>query len=176
MDIRFVLYFVVPIILGIIILVAGVIALSIASRREKKAGGIDITDWSVTGGKVLSNRLEEQAAQTVRKDEAHSETIYSPIVDYVFVVNDVEHHGNTVFAGANENLLRAAAQEILDKYPANTYVPVRYNPDNPSESALMPHTHRQDTLWMAGWLFTGFGVSVCCFTMLMSFIILGGSQ
>ena len=170
MDTRFVLYFIVPIVLGIIILLAGVVLVSIASRRNRKAGEIDITDWGLTGGKVLSGRLEEQAAQ------AAGAATYSPVVDYVFVVNDVEHHGDTVFAGANENLAKAAAQEILDRYPANTYVPVRYNPENPSESALMPHTHRPDYVWMGGWVFTAFGLSVCCFTMLMSFIILGGIQ
>jgi len=174
MDTGFVLYFVVPTVLGFVILLAGVILTSVAARRRRMAGEIDITDWGMAGGKVLSARLEEQETQGPGKDGAR--TAYSPVIDYVFVVNDVEHHGNTVFAGGNEGVARAAAQEILDKYPANSYVPVRYNPENLAESALMPHPHQPDYVWMAGWLFSGFGVSVCCFTMLMSFIILGGIQ
>jgi hypothetical protein len=176
MDARFVLYFVVPIVLGFVILLAGVVLVSVAGRRRKRAGEIDITDWGITGGKVLSARMEERETPGAGKDGAQTQTTYSPVVDYVFAVQDVEHHGNTVFAGNDEGLARAAAQEILDQYPPNSYVPVRYNPENLAESALMPHPHRPDYVWMAGLLFTGFGFSVCCFTMLMSFIIVGGIQ
>ena len=67
-----------------------------------------------------------------------------------------------------------AAHEILKKYPVNSYAPVRYNPNDPAESALMSHPEHPDILLMAGYLFTGFGVLVCCFTSAMAFIVLGG--
>ena len=176
MDKTFTLYFVVPVVLGVVILFAGVVILIITSRRKKQAGEINIDDWETVGGKILSSKIEEHEAKQSDSKGTHIDLTYEPIVEYVYVVNEVEYHGNKVFPGVSEKFGQEVAQEILEKYPHNTYVPVQYNPDNPSESALMPQREHPDYLIMAGYLFTSFGVSVCCFTSLMAFILLGKAQ
>ena len=173
MDIQFVMAFVIPIVVGIIMLVGGVLFWMTASRRKKKAGEIDISGWETTGGKVLS--VKNEARETRREDKTgtHIDISYEPMVDYVFVAKDAEQHGNKVFAGESQKLDEKASQAILDQYPLNSYVPVRYNPENPSESALMPNPDHPDYIQMAGYLLTAFGLSVCCFTAFMIFIMVG---
>ena len=63
MDTTFVLYFVVPVILGVIILLAGGIFLTIDARRKKKDGQVDIYDWDSTGGKINSVKLDKHETQ-----------------------------------------------------------------------------------------------------------------
>ena len=176
MDLRFLLYFIVPTVLGVIIFIAGVSLMLIAARREKKLGFVDIETWDTAGGKVLSARIEQHEAPPSNKDSETIDQIYEPIVEYAYFVGDTEYHGSKVFPGDSEKLKKDQAQKIIDEYPLNTYVPVRYNPEEPSKSALMPAPKRQDFIQMGGWLFTGFGISVCCFTGLMSIIILGAIQ
>ena len=157
MDRTFLLYFVLPVIIGVLVLVLGVILWIVAARRKKKIGEIEIGDWETTGGKILSSRVEKRESQVDHKK--------GTLIDITY--------GNSVFPGISEKFDEKASQEILNKYPLNTYVPVRYNPDDPSVSALMPHPGHPDYIQMAGYLLTGFGLSVCCFTSFMAFIIVG---
>lgn len=166
MDTRILLYFVVPLFLGIVITLTGVVLLFINSRKKPKAGEIDIEDWITTGGKVTSARLGEvQTGDT-----------YEPIIEYVYTVNEAEYRGNHIFPGENASSKKETAQDVLDKHPVNMYVPVRYNPENPSESALEAQPHPMNYIGMAGWVLTGFGVISCCFTTFMTFVIFGASQ
>ena len=169
MDRTFVLYFVVPVALGAGILLAGAILLMVASLRRRRSGEVDVDDWETAGGKVLSAKVKKRKAA-----QGESDSSYEPIVEYVYVVGDVERRGNKVFFGGGEKMSQADAEAILEKYPANSYVPVRYNPDNHAESALMSHPERPSYVLMGGYLFTSFGIAVCCFTSFMFVIILGG--
>ena len=166
MNMRFLLYFVVPLSLGVIITVVGAILLFIDSCKKPKVGQVDITGWSTTGGKVISVRLEERQAGNT----------FDPIIEYVYTVKDEEYHGNKGFPGENDSPQKDAAQEILDKHPLNSYVPVHYNPENPSESALEEQPHPMNFISMAGWVLTGFGVCACCFTTFMAFVVFGAAQ
>ena len=174
MDKTFLMYyFVLPISIGVIVLVLGGVLWLVAARRKKKIGEIEIGDWETTGGKIISARIEKRESKAENKSGAQVDITYEPILDYVYVVKDIEHHGNTVFAGTSEKFDQKTSQEILDKYLTNTYVPVRYNPEDPTQSALMPHRERTNFIQMAGYLLTAFGLSVCCFTSFMAFIIVG---
>jgi hypothetical protein len=173
MDPKFVMGFLIPLVIGILVLVAGVYFWISADRRRKKVGEIDIGDWETTGGKVLGTSVEERESRQNDRTGIHIDISYEPVVDYVYVVKDVELHGNKVFAGKSEKLDQKASQEIINKYPLNSYVAVRYNPENPSESALMPHLDHPDYIQLAGYLLTAFGISVCCFTTFMIFIMVG---
>jgi hypothetical protein len=166
MNMRFLLYFVVPLSLGVIITVVVAILLFIDSRKKLKVGQINIEGWSTTGGKVTAARL----------DERQSGNTYDPIVEYVYTVKDAEYHGNKVFPGENASSKKDIAQKILDKHPVNSYVPVHYNPESPSESALEEQPHPMNFIALAGWVLTGFGVCACCFTAFMTFVIFGASQ
>ena len=168
MDIKFVLYFVVPVVLIVGITALGVVFLSISANRKKKAGLVEIGDWATTGGKILSIRLDPHPA-----DAKHVGNDFEPHVEYAYTVNNIEYQGKKVFPGESNGFTEAAAQEILKQYPLNGYVAVRFNPQDPSDSALQPHSQRMEYLSMAGYVMTGFGVLSCCFTSFMAFIILG---
>lgn len=166
MDIKFFLYFVLPIILGVIIALTGAILLFVDSRKKPKAGEVDIEDWEMTGGKIISAQLSE----------SQSDNTYQPMIEYVYTVNGVEYHGNKIFSGKNEGAKKDAAQATLDKHPVNMYVPVRYDPKNPSDSALEARPHPTSFIAIAGWTLAGFGFISCCFTAFMTFVIFGATQ
>jgi len=168
MNSQFVFYFVVPLIFIAVITFLCVILLGVSFRHRKESGQIDIRDWSTTGGKVLSIRLDPH-----QPDAKHAGADFEPHVEYAYVVNEIEYLGKKVFPGESGGFTKKAAQEILNQYPLNTYVPVRYNPQSPSDSALHEQSRSMDYLNLAGWVFTGFGVIACCFTSFMAFIILG---
>lgn len=168
MDTKFVLYFVIPAILIVCITSLGVVFLTISARHKKKSGQIEIGDWATTGGKILSVRLDPHHA-----DAKHIGDDFEPHIEYAYVVNNIEYQGKKVFPGEADGFTEKAAQEILSQYPLNNYVPVRYNPQDPSDSALQAQSRPMDYLTMAGWIFAGFGVIACCFTSFMAFIILG---
>ena len=163
MDTRFLLYFVVPLSLGIIIILAGIILLFIDSRKKPKIGEIDIEDWPITGGKVISAKLSKR----------HADDTYKPIVKYAYTVNGVEYQGSKVFSGKNPSTKKDTAQEILDKHPVDMYVPVRYNPEEPSDSALEAQQRPMNYIALSGWILSGFGILTCCFTAFMTFVIFG---
>lgn len=164
MDTRFILYFVVPLSLGIIITLAGVILLFVDSRKKQKAGEIDIEDWLTTGGKVISAKLSKE----------HPDATYEPMVKYVYTVDGTEYHGSKIFPGQKHTSSKKdIAQEIINKHPTGMYVPVRYNPEKPSDSALEAPPHPMNYISLAGWVLTGFGILSCCFTSFMAFIIVG---
>jgi hypothetical protein len=162
MNFTFFLYFVVPIIMITIITLIGVVLLLIDSRRKSKEGGTNHDEWQTIGGKVISSQM----------GEARADGSYDPSVKYVYTVNGAEHQGVAVFSGRRADATKNTAQEILDQYTVNVYVPVRYNPENPSDSILdaaRPNANNYTRFF--GWLLTGFGIISCCFTVLMAFII-----
>ena len=168
MDTKFILYFVVPAVLIVGITVMGLVFLSISARRKKKAGLIEIGDWATTGGKILSVRIDPHQAGA-----SHAGEDFEPHVEYAYTVNNIEYQGKKVFPGESDGFSEAAAKKILSQYPLNGYVQVRFNPQDPSDSALQPHSRRTEFLTTAGYVMTGFGVISCCFTSFMAFIILG---
>ena len=165
MNATFLLYFVVPLSLGVIITIAGAVLLFVDNRKRQESGEIDIQDWLVTGGKVTSAKLSKQ----------HADDTYEPIIKYAYTVNGAEYHGSKIFPGQKHTSAKKdTAQEIIDKHPTDMYVPVRYNPEKPSDSALEAAPHPMDYMAMAGWTLTGFGVLSCCFTAFMALIIGSG--
>ncbi len=168
MSITFVLYFVVPITLGVLILLAGGVLFLMDARKNKSGTVSGAEEWNETGGKILSARLEEHTVPD-------AESTYEPVVEYVYTAGEKEYHGNMVFPGASARMKKDAAQEILNKYPVNAYAPVRYNPQDPSASALEERPYQAvSRLRMAAQVLVAFGVLVCCFTSLMLFIIANG--
>ncbi|HCC78684.1 MAG: hypothetical protein A2X25_10225 [Chloroflexi bacterium GWB2_49_20] len=168
----FLMYFLVlPISLGVGITLMGAILLLIDSRRRKKYVPVEMYDWETTGGKILAVRLNEcPPSENVQKDSQTGLT-YQPVVDYAYSANGVEHTGNNLFPGDCDNFSKEDAQAFLDKYPVNSFVPVRYNPSDPSKSALENQPRRTNRVRMIGLLFAWFGISVCCFSSLMIFIM-----
>jgi hypothetical protein len=174
MNTTFVLYFVVPSLLGTGILLIGVILLAVASRSRKKSGEVEVGDWPLTGGKILTSRLDQHETRKDDKSGTHVDINYEPVVEYVYTVKDVEYRGNKVFPGESIYFSQSAAQEILDQHQQNLYVPVRYNPDDPSVSSLEKRPEGTNYFHMIGLVLTSFGILACCFTSFMTFVIMGG--
>jgi hypothetical protein len=173
MDKIFLMYFVVPISLGVGILLVGAVLLAIDSRRHKKFEQVETQGWETTGGKVTAARLDECLPQPGNKKGVQPEPAFKPVVEFVYTANGMEYTGNNIFPGDCENFSQAAAQAFLDKYPVNAYVPVLFNPEDPAKAALEDQPRRTNRMRMIGLLFTWFGICVCCFTSLMTFVIAG---
>jgi hypothetical protein len=175
MDTKIVLFFfVIPVGLGTLILVVGGVLLLIDARKNKNKSEVETDDWITSGGKILSARIEEHEARHSDTHGMHVDITYEPVLDYVYMVDNVEHHGNKVFPGESDNLGQKAAQEILEKYPVNSYAPVRYNPQDPSVSSLEEHPfHQSNRTRLAGQVLVAFGICVCCFTTFMLFLLIG---
>ena len=168
----FLIYFLVlPISLGVGITLMGAVLLWIDSRRRKKYIPIEMTDWETTGGKILSVHLNECPPDEGDKKGTEAAPTYQPVVEFAYNVTSVEYKGNNPFPGDCDNFSREDAQAYLDKYPVNSYVPVRYNPEDPTKSALENQPRHRNRVRMIGLLFAWFGVSVCCFSSLMIFIM-----
>ncbi len=173
MDPTFAFYFLLPVIFGVVISVMGVVFLFIDSRRKKESGQIEIEDWDTTGGKIIATRINEVE---VPKDNTSGVIInhnFEPIIEYVYTVKDAEYHGNRLFPGDHIYFSEPIALRILKDHPLNMYVPVKYNPDNPSESSLEKRPEGTNYIYLIGLIGTSFGVLVCCFTTVMIFLIMG---
>ena len=166
----FLIYFLyLPISLGVGIFLTGLVLLWINSRRQKESISIKTHDWHETGGKILKSQMEECPKEEI--DPQDSEKHLRPVIEYVFTVEGKEFHGSNVFPGDCRNINEQEAQDFLSKYPLNSYIPVIYDPRDPDSSALEPPPRTSNRLRMFGLLFTWFGVSVCCFSSLMLFIM-----
>lgn len=168
----FLMYFLIlPVSLGVGIFLMGAILLWIDSRRRKKFIPVEMTDWETTGGKILGVHLNECSPSQAEQKDPQTLKSYQPVVEFAYTVSGIEHHGNNLFPGDCDNFSREEAQAFLDKYPVNSYVPVRYNPEDPTKSALENQPRHRNRVRMIGLLFTWFGISVCCFSSLMIFIM-----
>jgi hypothetical protein len=163
MSPTFILYFVVPIGAGtLILLVAGALFL-LDARKDNPGNAPYAKDWNLAGGKVLSAQRREHGADPAAKFDA--------VVEYAYNVDGTEHRGTTVFTAKSE----INAQNILAKYPANFYVPVRYNPKAPEESLLWDASLQPvSRTLLAAQVLVAFGLLVCCFTAFMAFVIVSG--
>jgi hypothetical protein len=173
-NITFILAFVLPIVLGTMILVTGGVLWFLNSRRSKRGGEVETEDWQMTGGKILAAHLGEHETRRTDKHGTHVDITFEPVVEYVYTIDNVEHHGSKVFPGEDSDFGQEEAQGIIDKYPLNSYAPVRYNPENPAESSLEEHSpHTTHRLLVAAQTMIALGIGICCFTSFMIFILLG---
>jgi hypothetical protein len=174
MDTTFMLAFVLPIVLGTVILVTGVVLLSLNSRRSRRSVDVETEDWQIAGGKILAAHLGEHEVNPGEKSGTGAGIAYEPVVEYVYTVNNVEFHSSKVFPGGDSDFGQVEAKSIIDKYPLNSYAPVRYDPGNPANSSLEAHSpHDTHRLLVAGQTLIALGIGVCCFTFFMMFILVG---
>lgn len=173
MNTTFMLYFVVPTILGAVILIAGVIFLAVDARRKKMAGEVETSDWLSTGGKIVSVQLNRHEVKKEGQDGAKVEFNFEPIIEYVYTVDNSEYRSTRVFPGEHVYFSEHAAKEILDEHPVNNYVQVIYDPKDPQNSSIEKRPEGPNRVYLAGLVLTIFGILACCFTSFMAFIIVG---
>jgi hypothetical protein len=174
MTTEFVLRFVIPVVAGVVILLAGIISLAVDSRRKKTIVPVETQGWETTGGKIISVRLEQHEVRREDTAGVHLDINYEPIIEYVYTVKDIEYRSNHVFPGDHVYFGQAAAQEILDQHRLNSYTPVKYNPEDPAMSSLENRPDGENYVRLAGLVFTSLGVMVCCFSMFMVLIFVVG--
>lgn len=168
MDKFFAFYFVLPISVGVAISLAGWILLAIDARRKMKIEGAESQTWEATGGKVVEVHMEK-----CDEGQGNSTPVLKPVVEYVYSVNETEYSGKIIFPQTCDKAGPEAANEFIERFPLNAYVPIRYNPDEPSVSRLEEKKRHSNRVRFIGLLCTYFGISVCCFTSFMAFVILG---
>lgn len=173
----FALAFVLPIVLGTLILATGGVLWLVNSRRSNRVGQVETKDWSTTGGKVLGSHVGEHEIRQGDKSDAPIVKTFEPVVEYVYSVGGSEYHGSKVFPAGDSDFGQAEAQAIIDRYPANSYAPVRYDPQNPAVSSLESHSpHETHYLLVVAQSLLLLGIGVCCFTFFMMIILVGRIQ
>jgi hypothetical protein len=167
MSIKLVLWFLIPVISGVVILLAGIIFMVKDSRRKKKEESVETQDWETTGGKIIASHLNQHEARKEDASGVHVDINYEPIIEYVYTVKDVEYRSSKVFPGDHIYFGQAVAQEILDQHRLNSFVPVKYDPADPTNSILENRPEGENYVRTAGLVLTSFGGLVCCFTGFM---------
>jgi len=169
----FILFFIVPVILGVVITLTGVVFLIIDARRRKEAGIVETQGWETTGGKIVASNLEKDEVQKEDAGGVHIDFSYEPVVEYVYTIGEKEYRSSKIFPGEHIYFSEKIAREILDVYSLNKYMPVSYNPNNPDDSSLESRPEGTNYIYIMGLVFTSFGVLACCFATFMTFIAIG---
>jgi hypothetical protein len=118
------------------LLIGGVVAIifGIKARRKGEASNT----WPSAQGIITNAWIEEN---TDTDEDGFSSTTYTPKWQYTFQAGGYEYTSQRVSYGAVKGYgRRKKAQEELDKYPANSRVPVYYDPNDPNESVLIRGT------------------------------------
>jgi hypothetical protein len=66
-------------------------------------------------------------------------TVWSPVVEYSYRVEDRDYHGTRLAFGADVAGAQARAEATVARYPAGRTVTVHFDPANPSSAVLEPH-------------------------------------
>lgn len=119
--------------LGIFVALIGLVGALWAGRGHRRARAlIEASErWLDAPGKVIASQVEMRG---VRGESGY----YVPLVRYAYVVNGREREGSRLRFGMTTARSRRGAEAMLAPYPAGADVKVRYDPDNPDQSALEP--------------------------------------
>jgi len=86
--------------------------------------------WPTVEGKILSVEIKEEP-------EPGELTIYSPIIEYEYIVNQKEYKSNRFAYGFMANSTLSTTEEICEKFSIDEVVKVAYKPNKPEESILL---------------------------------------
>jgi hypothetical protein len=152
----------IPVILGVVFGLLGLIFLIIALVSRKKAQTSQ--SWPTTPGTVLSSSIEEH---TEFDSENQSNSInFQPVVQYRYKVMGQEYIGSKIAFGANR-FDHARAQSISSRYVPNAAVTVHYNPQNPQDAILETQAAGSKVFLWIGIVFLVIAVSACCLTVVL---------
>jgi hypothetical protein len=90
-------------------------------------------NWPQVEGKIVKSEIKIGE----RRDEGRTYTVYSPAIEYKYVVNDEEYSNNQISSGFDQSSRsRSSAESRLRPYPLNSSVNVYYNPEAFHDSRL----------------------------------------
>lgn len=92
--------------------------------------------WPTVKGKVLSSGVEED---TLRSSMGKASIVFFPAISYEYKVNGQVLKGTRVVFGSPTYDYITAAR-ICERFPVEAIVDVTYNPANPPEAVLVPHS------------------------------------
>lgn len=103
------------------------------SQRERAKASLE---WPVVQGRIITSEV------TSHTDE--DGTTYSADIEYVYTVEGIEHHSNTVVFGGHSY----SANQAVSLYPLGKTVSVSYDPGKPKRAVLEPgnESHELDEL------------------------------
>jgi hypothetical protein len=88
--------------------------------------------WPSVKGRIVESRVETY----VKREDGHDRTQYSPLVEYVYRVNDREYRSRQIRFSMTVQGSEAFARKEAARYPMGAEVVVHYDPDNFSNAAL----------------------------------------
>ncbi len=120
-----------PLIVGFVFAVIGVVFLVVALKNRKKAQ--ESLAWPTTSGVVQSTDM--QVHRHYDLDNRRTSYTYEPVVEYTYSLMGQGYSSKKIAFGAT-GFNQRKAQEILARYPQGATVTVHYNPQNPGEAVL----------------------------------------
>ena len=88
--------------------------------------------WPSVKGRIVESRVETY----VKREDGRDRTQYSPLVEYVYRVNDREYRSRQIRFSMTVQGSEAFAQKEAARYPVGAEVVVHYDPNNFSNAAL----------------------------------------
>lgn len=108
--------------------------------------------WPTTHGRILMSDSEWFLNQDSDGGRLTYRTHYKPVVVYGYEVNGRRYMGDRVTIGVvTSSTSPGLAKRLAARYPVGTEVKVRYDPNKPSESVLMPYS----LLHLLPWIVAG---------------------
>lgn len=137
--------------LGVILALLGLVLLIVGRQQKKRAEAV--ASWPGAAGEVMQSEIREQE-MTGGEDESAPTTMYEPVVEYRYTVNEQEYISRQYRLGATGVLLGLGqAQKIISRYPLNSAVTVHYNPMQPDQAVLEMGSASSGMLTAAGGIF-----------------------
>jgi hypothetical protein len=94
-----------------------------------------IEAWAAIGWPSVAGEI---TASAITSTPARLGSYYEPTVAYVYAVFGVTHTGTRLRFGDNQYNFESSAKKRLAPYAVGTSVQVRYHPDDPTRSVLVP--------------------------------------
>ncbi len=149
--------------LGVFLLLtgAGFLVWGLMKRSKVQASARLATSWPAAPGVILGCQVtqERPIAALFAPGNPSQSRYYTPRVHYRYPVGR-DYDGTRIRFGALNFRTRAAAEAVVQPYPVNAPVMVRYDPANPAESVLELQTSGGGTMVaiVFGGMMAGLGV------------------
>ena len=122
--------------LGIFVALLGAIGALWAGLAYRRSRALveAAKNWRDAPGTIVATDIERRGGGSA----SSSYTYYRPLVRYTYQVNGREREGSRLRFAPINSRTRGVAERALAPYSAGAAVKVRYDPDDPDQSALEP--------------------------------------
>ncbi len=157
------LAFIVPLVVGGVFVLLGLIFIFIALRTRRQAAKSAL--WPVVPGNIVDSHLKEHRHYNNRNHR--TSYTYEPQVEYTYSVMEMTYTGNKIGYGVS-SYDRGNAQNFLDRYPVGAEIQVHYNPENLREAVIETSSGGKGLLILAAiFLVLGLAGCVLSFTLII---------